>query len=180
MAFIKKDKTKKIVVSDFPDLTTPDDLIIFAQKNGVETDPINIAEVAQLLNIITRYEPMDDECSGSLEKDKKSGKWVMTVNSLHHPHRQRFTMAHEIAHRICHAAQSDEFRDNIFFRKNETNPMEIEANKFASDLLMPKDKFSSFIRNESSKVEDISKFFKVSSIAVRIRAKSLGFSGHNI
>jgi Zn-dependent peptidase ImmA (M78 family) len=180
MAFIKKDKSKKIVVSDLPNLTTPDDLISFAEKNGIETDPINIAELAQHLNITTRYEPMDDDQSGSLVKNKKSGQWVMTVNSLHHPHRQRFTMAHEIAHRICHAAQSDEFRDNVFFRNKETNPMEIEANKFASSLLMPKDKFSSFIKNESSKVEDISKFFRVSSIAVRIRAKQLGFSGHNI
>jgi Zn-dependent peptidase ImmA (M78 family) len=180
MAFIKKNKTNFRTKSDFPDLTTPKELIDFAQRKGIETTPLTVAELAQALNIVVRYEPMNDDDSGRLKKDKKNSTWVMTVNSLHHPHRQRFTMAHEIAHRICHAAQNDDFKDDVFFRNGESNPTETEANRFASEILMPAKDFLYFVERTSTKVEDIAEHFHVSSLAVRVRAKSLKLKGHNL
>lgn len=182
MAFVRK--TKKLnqvkIAEGFEELSEPEDLIKLASDNGIETNPLNISELAQCLGVIVRFEPMDDEESGSLKKDKKTGGWIMTVNSLHHPHRQRFTMAHEIAHRIRHAANSESFSDTTFFRNGETNWMEIEANKFAAALLMPEKDFNYYVESRSSKVEDLAKFFQVSSMAVRIRAKVLGYEGHNL
>lgn len=180
MAFVRKSERKAQVATEFEDLSTPEHLITLAEDKGLETDPVNISELARILGISVRYEPMKDEESGSLKKEKKTGNWVMTVNSLHHPHRQRFTIAHEIAHRIRHAANSDCFEDTTFFRNGDTNWMEAEANAFAASLLMPKNAFNNFIENESSKVEDIAMHFQVSSHAVRIRAKVLGYDGHNL
>lgn len=180
MAFVRKSGRKNQVVTEFEDLSTPEHLISLAQDKGLETDPVNITELARHLGIVVRYEPMQDEESGSLKKEKKTGNWIMTVNSLHHPHRQRFTIAHEIAHRIRHAANSDSFEDTTFFRNGDSNWMEAEANAFAAALLMPKVAFESFIANVSSKVEDVAMHFQVSSHAVRIRAKVLGYDGHNL
>ncbi|TMX36751.1 ImmA/IrrE family metallo-endopeptidase [Vibrio sp. Hep-1b-8] len=180
MAFVRKSVIKNNPVPEFEELSTPDSLIELAEKKGIDTDPVNVSELASALGIAVRYEPMQNDDSGSLKKERKSGKWVMTVNSLHHPHRQRFTIAHEIAHRIKHAANSDSFSDTTFFRNGDTNWMETEANQFAAALLMPEEKFIHFVESESSTVEDIAKYFQVSSMAVRIRAQVLGFDGHNL
>ena len=180
MAFVRKSVKQTHATTEFEDLSTPEHLIELAQNKGIETDPINVTKLAKILGIVVRYEPMQDEESGSLKKEKKTGNWVMTINSLHHPHRQRFTIAHEIAHRIRHAANSDTFEDTTFFRNGDSNWMETEANTFAASLLMPKSEFDNFVENVSSKVEDISLHFQVSSHAVRIRAKVLNYDGHNL
>ncbi|MDR5886531.1 ImmA/IrrE family metallo-endopeptidase [Vreelandella janggokensis] len=180
MAFIRKGAVKERKVPEFENLSAPEDLVKLAEEKGVNTNPINVSELAQVLGVLVRFEPLPDDTSGSLVKDKRSGSWIMTVNSLHHPHRQRFTIAHEIAHRICHAANSDSFEDKTFFRNGESNWMEAEANQFAATLLMPESEFVSYIDNISSKVEDLAKHFQVSSMAVRIRAKVLGYEGHNL
>lgn len=180
MAFIRK-KPKHIErPSDFKHLLSPDDVIEFAIKNNIETEPLDISELTKSLGIIMNFEPMAGDDSGSLVKKKKTGQWVMTVNSLHHPHRQRFTIAHEIGHRIKHGAFCDNFEDKTFFRNGASNAMETEANIFAAQLLMPKNAFDTYIKTISEKVEDIARNFQVSSMAVRIRAKQLGYEGHNI
>ncbi|WP_444931656.1 ImmA/IrrE family metallo-endopeptidase [Microbulbifer sp. SSSA002] len=180
MAFARKDKPKIPAPVEFEDHSTPKELLHFAKEKGIDTDPINISDLAAALGIAVRYEPLADDQSGSLKKCPKTERWVMTINSLHHPHRQRFTIAHEIGHRIKHAEQQNDFSDKIFFRNGETNRIEVEANQFAAELLMPENSFRNYIKNNSAKVEDIAKYFKVSSMAVRYRAKKLGMSGHNL
>lgn len=180
MAFVRKGRKEQRIEPEFEDLVTPPDVIGLAEKKGIETNPLNIAELARALGIDIRFEPMEDDYSGELKKDKKTGKWVMTVNSLHHPHRQRFTIAHEIGHRIRHAANRDEFKDKVFFRNNESNWMEIEANSFAAELLMPEERFRKLVDSGVTIVEKIATHFQVSSMAVRVRAKKLGYKGHNL
>jgi len=171
---------KERSLSGFEDLSTPEDLLRLAESKGLDVHPINVTELAQELGVTIRFEHLEDDISGSLVKEKKTGVWVMTVNSLHHPHRQRFTIAHELAHRVCHAANSDSFEDKTFFRNGDSNWMEIEANQFAAALLMPERTFVDYIDNVSSKVEDLARYFQVSSMAVRVRAKVLGYEGHNL
>lgn len=180
MAFIKKKAKTEHLPTDYESMGTPNAVIKFAEDNDIETDPLDVAELTKLLGIRMYFEPLTGDDSGSLKKNKKSGEWHMTVNSLHHPHRQRFTIAHEIAHHIIHGAFKDEFVDTTFFRNGESNKMEADANKFAAELLMPKEKFNSFINDISPKVEDIAEHFQVSAMAVRIRAKQLGYKGHNL
>ena len=55
-----------------------------------------------------------------------------------------------------------------------------EANNFALELLMPKDLFDEFIKNVSGNVAEIAKHFQVPTMAVRNRAKQLGYDGHNL
>jgi Zn-dependent peptidase ImmA (M78 family) len=181
MAFIRKSKPSKDNASLGLDIAveTPDVLLKFANENGIETEPLNVVSLVKLLDIKLRFEPMDDESSGLLEKDKK-GNWCMHVNSLHHPNRQRFTIAHELGHRFLHGEFCNEFADKIFFRNGQPSQAEAEANSFAAALLMPEKSFKAYVVGTSSKVEDIASYFQVSSLAVRFRAKSLGYSGHNV
>jgi len=58
--------------------------------------------------------------------------------------------------------------------------MHHEANDFALELLMPKKAFDEFIKNTSDSVSEIAKHFQVPSMAVRQRAKQLGYDGHNL
>lgn len=175
----KKIRNNSVTTSPDIDMTTASELIVFAKQNNVETNPLDVSRLTTLLGITLRLEPMKGEESGSL-KQEKSGLWVMTINSLHHPHRQRFTIAHELGHFIRHTINITSFTDTVFFRNGESNNMEVEANRFAAELLMPDDEFINFIENGSNQVSDIASHFQVSSMAVRIRAQQLGFSGHNL
>lgn len=181
MAFVKKSKKIQVqeTVSDV-EVTSPTELIELAKKHSIETTPLDVSALTKLLKIDMQFEPMDGEDSGSLKKCKKTGIWKMKVNSLHHPNRQRFTIAHELGHYVKHATLHDEFNDKTFFRDGASNLMETEANVFAAELLMPDAEFNNFIENVSDSVEKIADHFQVSSMAVRVRAKTLGYSGHNI
>lgn len=181
MAFIrKKDQEKKNTSLTDTSLKTPEQLLTFAKKNNIDLHPLDVSKLTVLLGIKMRLEPLQGEDSGCLFKDKKSQEWVMLVNSLHHPNRQRFTIAHEIAHYLMHSKQLDFFKDEVFFRNGESNIIEIEANRFAAELLMPSDAFSIFIKQKSTLVADIANHFGVSAMAVRIRAQQLGYQGHNL
>lgn len=57
---------------------------------------------------------------------------------------------------------------------------EKEATDFALELLLPKEKFEDFVDNVSGNVIDIANHFQVPSMAVRVRAKQLGYKGHNL
>ncbi|MBN3239837.1 ImmA/IrrE family metallo-endopeptidase [Pectobacterium versatile] len=180
MAFIKRKKEEKKKVDNNPIIAnSPEELLFFAKEHGISIEPLDVTELTKKLGIQMRMEPMEGEESGCLKKDKL-GKWIMIINSLQHPHRQRFTIAHELGHFIKHTIIKESFVDTTFFRNEESNPMEHEANKFAAELLMPKDLFVSYIENISQQVNDLAKHFQVSSMAVRIRAKQLGYGGHNL
>jgi Zn-dependent peptidase ImmA (M78 family) len=68
---------------------------------------------------------------------------IIGVNSLHHPHRKRFTIAHEIGHLILHKGRAvhidRSFRVNLRDTRSAlgTDRDEIQANFFAASLLMP-------------------------------------------
>ncbi|HDL7646291.1 TPA: ImmA/IrrE family metallo-endopeptidase [Yersinia enterocolitica] len=180
MAFIKnKERFNQELDDKAFALNSVDELIDFAERHQIVTAPLDVSGLTKALGIVMRLQPMEGEESGCL-KQAKDGSWVMTVNSLHHPHRQRFTIAHELAHYVKHTIHTKEFVDKAFFRDGQINQMETEANRFAAELLMPAKEFEIFIKTISKKVVDIATHFQVSSMAVRIRAKQLGYSGHDI
>lgn len=157
---------------------TVDELMQFVRNSNIQHEPLDVERLAISLGLDVRYEPLSSDVSGSLSKE--SGGYVVVVNSLHHPNRQRFTLAHEIGHYCLHRSQKDRFVDEVFFRDETRSPMEMEANRFAAELLMPEHGFRDFVHNQSSKVEALADRFGVSSLAIRYRAKQLGFTGHGL
>ncbi|MDH1657462.1 ImmA/IrrE family metallo-endopeptidase [Pseudomonas mosselii] len=151
-----------------------------AKQGGVQTSPLDVKALLGVLGISLISIPMEDDISGMLSLSDNGKDWVVKVNALHHPNRQRFTIAHEIAHFCRHRFLQAKFEDLNFFRNGESNQMEVEANRFASELLMPESIFRDKVRALSGSIEDIASFFKVSTLAVRVRAKNLGMKGHGL
>ena len=67
----------------------------------------------------------------------ENGNKLIFVNIRDNKRRQVFTIAHELGHYYLHYNE----RDNVFISyRGDNNPIEVEANKFAAELLLPSDK----------------------------------------
>ncbi len=56
----------------------------------------------------------------------------------------------------------------------------IEANLFALDLMMPPDDFRQTVEGGMDNLGDLAEHYQVSVLAVRHRARTLGFKGHGV
>ena len=72
-------------------------------KLGLKAPPVPVEKLAKALGARVEYTPFDDELSGMAFV--RDGKPVIGVNSNHHPNRQRFTIAHELAHVVLHRSK---------------------------------------------------------------------------
>jgi Zn-dependent peptidase ImmA (M78 family) len=187
MAFIRKSANSKppsVAAYEVPDgdaeTFTVAQLIELAKRHGLETSPLDVHGLLSALGIKLISLPLKDEISGVLSLSEDNKSWTVKVNALHHPNRQRFTIAHEIAHFSRHRSQQRKFEDQNFFRNGDSNPMEVEANRFASELLMPDSVFREKVKLFLGSIEAIAQYFKVSTLAVRVRAKNLGMTGHGL
>ncbi|MEP8628274.1 ImmA/IrrE family metallo-endopeptidase [Enterobacter mori] len=150
-------------------LTNPESVIRLAISMGITTVPFDLDSFILKLGIVLNRTIMDSDISGKLEKNK-SGVWEISVNALHHPRRQRFTLAHELGHYFLHRNQSNIFTDKSLYRGKEMNSMEYEANNFAGAILMPKDELVSFLQ-KSNDIDCIADHFNVSALAAKIRVE---------
>lgn len=157
------------------------------QEHKVETPPVPVDDIARKLGAEIRYLPFKGEggISGMLFRQEKEA--VIGVNSLHHPNRQRFTIAHEIGHMLLHRG-SDIYIDKTLFTFNlrddvsseASNRDEIEANCFAAELLMPKQMLLSDLRGQETDLEneedllDVARKYRVSLQAMTFRLTNLG------
>lgn len=82
-------------------------------------------------------------------------------NQLKHPHRQRFTIAHEIGHFLMGHTKRDELPDF-----NTKDPREIEANHFAAELLIPMTFLKDDFKKVSKDVKVLAKRYFVSEEAM--------------
>jgi Zn-dependent peptidase ImmA (M78 family) len=147
----------------------------------ISTGPIPVEKVAKHLKALVRYSSFDDEISGMVFV--KEGVPVIGVNALHHPNRQRFTIAHEIGHLVLHREHvtshvhvDKQYR--VLMRNSRssrgTDLIEIEANQFAAELLMPygmlQDSLGDFIDlDDEESIETLARKFKVSKQAMSHR-----------
>ena len=124
-------------LSDLADAQRPDDVALSYMRASPPTDLMGLAAD---LGIAIEYADMG-EISGKIERTLVDGKagFTITLNSAHAPTRQRFTLAHEIAHFIKHQKQLEagNIVDNALYRSLLPEPMEWEANRYAAQLLMP-------------------------------------------
>lgn len=160
-----------------PDLlVSVNDILKKAEESGLYINSsLNIKElISSFEDIEIKYDAMDIAKSGSLSCI--DGKWIMCINSSHNPKRQRFTMAHELGHYILHKGKNIEFVDTTFFRSDEMDSIEYNANEFASRLLMPEDKLRKLIDEDRIKnIGELASIFDVSSAAMKYRVISLGY-----
>lgn len=114
---------------------------------GVSAPPVGVEQIAKSLGIRVQTAAFDNVISGVA--CIKNGIAIIGVNSLHNSSRQRFTIAHELAHVQLHRAMLENqihvdkgtLRHSIpmtaFESIGDVDDAEIEANAFVSELLMP-------------------------------------------
>jgi Zn-dependent peptidase ImmA (M78 family) len=157
-------------------------------EQGIKTIPVAVDKIAKALGAQLRYSPLDEELAGMVFV--KGGVPIIGVNSLHHPNRQRFTIAHEIAHLRLHR---DEITRAVHVDKGFGEPMlkrdaasatgterlEIDANQFAAALLMPRSILEDILAGQSVDIEDersledLAKRFRVSRATLQYRIRNL-------
>ena len=151
---------------------------------GNHSLPVDVEAIARRLLIAVRRQELEEHISGVLII-KGSGA-VIGVNSGHHLHRQRFTIAHEIGHERLHREAAHLFVDAapVFFRDEQSaagvDAQEREANAFAAELLMPETVLRDLVGRrpidvfDDAAVRRLASQFEVSPQALTIRLSRLG------
>jgi len=149
---------------------------------GVKGVPVPIERIIKAKNIVLQYAPLDEDLSGMAYI--KDGVGIIGVNALHHPNRQRFSAAHELAHHELHAEVIQKavhvdkgfrvlLRDDV--SSQGIDPLEIDANAFAAELLMPQEFLKSALDaggldlEDDAGIEALARKFRVSASAMRYR-----------
>jgi Zn-dependent peptidase ImmA (M78 family) len=155
---------------------------------GVRGIPVAVDRIAKGLGARVSYSPLDEELSGMIFI--KDDIPIIGVNSLHHPNRQRFTLAHEIAHLRLHRDHITEavhvdrrFAESVLRRDpasaTGTQRLEIEANQFAAALLLPRSRLEELLDAAELDIEDeraleyFARKFKVSKATLQYRIRNL-------
>lgn len=151
-----------------------------------QDDPlrVDVEAVAAHLDAQIVLDRLDRLVSGLLYRDGL--QVVIGVNSSHGDRRRRFTIAHEIGHLVLHPGRPL-FMDHIRVNYRDatsstaTDLEEIQANRFAAEILMPRDRVVAEVRRlsaspdaEGSLVEELADSFDVSQQAMEFRLINLG------
>ncbi|TXJ56223.1 ImmA/IrrE family metallo-endopeptidase [Brachyspira aalborgi] len=141
-------------------------------KDNQKSCPVRITAITEEYGIDVYNSSMSSNISGAIIKE--GDKYVIYVNDKHPKNRQRFTIAHEIAHYILHKEKiGDNLTDNAMYRSKLSNVFERQANILASEILMPVNFVMQFIE-ENKSVSEMASLFKVSEGAMRIRLRQGG------
>ena len=141
-------------------------------KDNQKSCPVRITAITEEYGIDVYNLSMSSNISGAIIKE--GDKYVIYVNDKHPKNRQRFTIAHEIAHYILHKEKiGDNLTDNAMYRSKLSNVFERQANILAYEILMPVNFVMQFIE-ENKSVSEMASLFKVSEGAMRIRLRQGG------
>jgi len=134
---------------------------------GVSAPPVDLKRIVELKGYVyMEVDTFPDEVSALFIS--KDGKNYALVNARHHPHRRRFSLAHELGHIILsHDVEDLEEVPSIDAPPESPrhyaagDPREKEANIFAGALLMPIE----MLKREYGKGADIEKLAKVFEVS---------------
>jgi Zn-dependent peptidase ImmA (M78 family) len=150
-------------------------------ESKMKAPPIDLLRILAAHGI--RYEEVDDfpDSVDALFIEDGS-KVYAAVNARQHPHRQRFSLAHELGHFFLHRDGMPEDAVNIDnpptgedeIGSPTKSPAEIEADLFAGELLVPLEMLKA---HTGKPISELSKLFLVSeqvvSIAISRHMKAL-------
>lgn len=140
--------------------------------------PVKLGELARELGVGgIRVSSMRTGVSGQISKE--GGGYFIRVNRNEARERQRFTIAHELAHFLLHKdvidSSPDGITDNVLYRSGAPEQIEYEANRLAADLIMPMDLIEQRLKDDfggvvtEATIESLAASFQVSKAAMEIR-----------
>ena len=150
--------------------------------------PVDVEQIAKTLGLPIIETDLGGDVSGLLVSNGEQS--CIVVSKDDHPHRQRFTIAHEIGHFwLKHQFEPGEHvhvdRGNFISKRGlrstaGIDPKEIEANQFAANLLMPAPLLRRAVTAlrvanlHDHHVKRLAEDFEVSEQAMTIRLDGLG------
>ena len=137
----------------------------------LKPEDICIEDIAMAENLLISVAPLRG-ADGRLVRRGRNGL-VRISDAISEPTRRKFTMTHEFAHWKLHKDVSQFFlctEGDMYDYQN--NQLEVEANSFAAELLMPKrwvDRKFWQLEPSISRIKEIADFFQVSLTAAALR-----------
>lgn len=157
-------------------------------EHAVVSAPVPVEKIANSLGVEIRLESADDDLSGFLYRDRQRNLSLIGVNADHHPHRQKFTTAHELAHFLLHDFDSVHVdrQFKVWLRGDKaskgTDVEEKEANLFAAEILMPSRFLDRDVRRigtidllDEDAIQNLAERYGVSPQAMTFRLAYLGY-----
>ncbi len=139
--------------------------------------PVRIGELAKKMGVQIKVSSLNMGVSGQI-KNETDG-YVIRVNRHEARERQRFTIAHELAHFLLHRdiidSSPDGIKDNVLYRSGAPERIEYEANRLAADILMPMEQVQKALSEDfngmvtEATIEGLAARFQVSKAAIEIR-----------
>lgn len=136
--------------------------------------PVDVRALAADLGIPVKMDRSLGEAAGMICRDVSRSGFSISINPNDPRRRQRFTLAHEIAHYLLHAdIIGDGIVDDAMFRSKMSDFHERQANRVAADILLPKKAVKEAFRQVKG-IAPLAEMFDVSTDAMKIRLRELG------
>ena len=136
--------------------------------------PVKVGALADALGLKVVVATLPMNISGLIQPEADAG-FVIKVNRFESKERQRFTIAHEIAHYLIHRDKIDAgVVDSVLYRSKLSSRTEAEANRLAADIVMPRQAIAAAVRGKGEiqsdrVVQELASTFGVSKQAMAIR-----------
>ena len=123
----------------------------------------NMVRIVENAEGIVVFEDFGTDKISAISQWAPGERPIFVLNSVHSPDRQRFTLAHEVAHILMHAIPRES--------------QEQEADEFASEFLMPQAEISPDLAQgiDLARAAQLKTVWRVSMGALIRRAKDLGY-----
>lgn len=135
--------------------------------------PVKLSQLAKELGLKVVASTLSPGISGEIRPSPNG--YVINVNRHDSSRRQRFTVAHEIAHYLLHRSQiGNGISDDVLYRSSLSDWREAEANRLAAEILLPR----AAIEEKRALLHDLdpeliadalATEFEVSEVAMKIR-----------
>ena len=139
--------------------------------------PVRVGALAKALGLEVVIAALPLNISGMIKPNDNGDGFVVKVNRFESKVRQRFTIAHEIAHFLLHRDRIQSgVVDSVLYRSKLSSRAEAEANRLAADIVMPRKQIGASLELENTPfddqiVEDLADKFQVSKQAMSIRMR---------
>ncbi len=138
--------------------------------------PVDVSALAEALGLtVWEDDELPSDVSGKLCKDIEQGGpsgYSVIIRASDPYVRKRFTLAHEIAHFVLHRKRmiGSSLTDDEYYRSKSLSSWdEVEANRLAADILMPRKILVEKIKELGEDPVVLARLFEVSEASMRIR-----------
>ena len=146
-------------------------------KKFQNNNSVRVGDIANELGLTVILATLPLLVSGEIRPDPNNqGKFIIKIN-MHEPKvKQRFTVAHEIAHFLLHSNLiNDTVEESVLYRSRLSNSIEAEANRLAADIIIPPSIVNELLDDvdvyNEIEIANLANTLKVSVDALKIRLR---------